>query len=212
MKIQPVVEGHGEVKAFPVLLRRLIKAAEAWDVGIGAPVRQPRSRLVGREGLRAAVRLARRQPDCCAILILLDGDDDCPAELGPRLRAWAADEAAGRPFEVVIAHREYEAWFLAGLETLCGMSGIPGTAARHPRPEEPRDAKRELERRMGPQGSYLETVHQAAFSARFSLASAWRRSRSFRKLSRSFGLLLRGMGKETPVWPPACWGAGARSA
>ena len=36
--IQPVVEGHGEVEALPVLLRRLRDEASAWKVGIGTPI------------------------------------------------------------------------------------------------------------------------------------------------------------------------------
>ncbi len=32
--------------------------------------------------MRQAVRLALAQPDCGAVLVLLDGDADCPAETG----------------------------------------------------------------------------------------------------------------------------------
>lgn len=42
MKIQPVVEGYGDVEAFPVLLRRFTAAAGSWDVEIGTPIRQTR--------------------------------------------------------------------------------------------------------------------------------------------------------------------------
>ena len=35
MIIQPIVEGYGEVAAFPVLLRRLVEEAQAWNVSIG---------------------------------------------------------------------------------------------------------------------------------------------------------------------------------
>ncbi len=49
--IQPIVEGHGDVAAFPVLLRRLIDEAQAWNVGIGRPIRSPlgaKEQLEGR--------------------------------------------------------------------------------------------------------------------------------------------------------------------
>ncbi|MCY3681537.1 MAG: hypothetical protein OXH16_09065 [Gemmatimonadetes bacterium] len=39
-KIQPIVEGHGEVVAAPVLLRRLIAEAKAWEIDIGRPIRR----------------------------------------------------------------------------------------------------------------------------------------------------------------------------
>ena len=43
MVIQPIVEGYGEVKAFPVLLRRLVEEAQAWTVNIGRSIRRSRS-------------------------------------------------------------------------------------------------------------------------------------------------------------------------
>lgn len=33
MTIQPIVEGHGEVNAVPVLLRRLVDEAQTWEIG-----------------------------------------------------------------------------------------------------------------------------------------------------------------------------------
>ncbi len=39
MIIQPIVEGYGEVEAFPVLLRRFVEEAQAWTVNIGRPIR-----------------------------------------------------------------------------------------------------------------------------------------------------------------------------
>ena len=39
--IQLVVEGHGEVEALPVLLRRLRDEASAWTVKIGSPFADP---------------------------------------------------------------------------------------------------------------------------------------------------------------------------
>lgn len=58
MIIQPIVEGHGDVAAFPVLLRRLVGEAQAWTVNIGRPIRRPRSQLVQKTGVEQAVRLA----------------------------------------------------------------------------------------------------------------------------------------------------------
>ena len=118
MVIRPIVEGYGEVKAFPVLLRRLVEEAQAWT--IGRPIRRTRSQFVQKAGVEEAVRLALKEQDCGAILFLFDGDDDCPAELGPTVQAWAAAVATHIPCSVVIAHREYEAWFLAAIESLRG--------------------------------------------------------------------------------------------
>ena len=205
MKIQPIVEGHGEVKALPVLLRRLVEKAEVWSVGIGRPIRKPRNQLVRESELKKAVRLALLQPGCTAVLILFDGNSDCPAELGPVVQKWAKAEAGEVPCEVVIAHREFEAWFLAAIESLQGYRRIRADAQPHPTPEHPRDAKGHLEARMEADAGYLETTDQPALSARFSLADAYKRSRSFRKLANAFGRLVRSMEQEAGEWPPHCW-------
>ena len=204
MVIQPIVEGHGEVEAFPVLLRRLRDEAQVWTVNIGRSIRRTRSQLMQKTGVEQAVRMALKEKDCGAILFLFDGDDDCPAELGPTVQAWAA-VATHIPCSVVIAHREYEAWFLAAIESLRGYRGVLDDAEPHLNPENPRDAKGQFEARMQANASYLERTDQPAFSERFSLSDAYRRSRSFQKLTSSFGHLVSSMGKDIGVWPPAAW-------
>ena len=205
MKIQPIVEGHGEVEALPVLLRRLIDEAQAWTVGVGRPIRRPRTKLVQKEGVTQAVRLALEQPECGAVLVLFDGNSDCPAKLGPSVEAWATAAAEDTPCRVVLAHREYEAWFLAAIESLRGSRGIRTDAQPHPAPERPRGVKAQLNTRMQEDASYLETADQAALSAMFSLSAAHRRCRSFRKLADSFASLVRATGHDIAVWPPAAW-------
>ena len=63
MIIQPIVEGHGDVAAFPVLLRRLVEKAQAWTVNIGRPIRRSRYQLVQKAGVEQAVRLALKEQD-----------------------------------------------------------------------------------------------------------------------------------------------------
>ena len=208
MVIQPIVEGHGDVAAFPVLLRRLRDEAQAWTINIGRSIRRSRYQLMQKTEVERAVRLALLQPNCGAVLILFDGDRDCPAELGPTVQTWGTAVAGDIPCSVVIAHREYEAWFLSAIESLRGYRGILKDAEPHPNPENPRGAKEQLEARMQAGTSYLERTDQPAFSERFSLSDAYRRSRSFRKLTRSFGHLVSSMGEDIGVWPPAAWTEG----
>jgi hypothetical protein len=106
---------------------------------------------------------------------------------------------------VVMANREYEAWFLASIEALRGKSGILSAAVSHPDPESPRDAKGELELRMLHGSSYSPSVDQAPLTAHLDLESAYRRCRSFRKLVRAFGILAAAAGVAPAVWPPAKW-------
>src|SRR5438105_351430 len=100
MKIYPMVEGHGEVEAVPVLLRRLLAEAQCHGVGIGRPIRRTQSQLRSKEGIQAGVRLALLQPGCAAVVILFDGEDDCPKELAVSVLAWAREAADARPCHV----------------------------------------------------------------------------------------------------------------
>lgn len=204
MNIQPVVEGHGEVPAVRVLLQRLIAEAQAWEVDVGPPIRRKRSDFATEQGVARAVNLAKRQVNCGGILLLFDSDDDCPKEFGPRVQAWATTASGAMPCAVCMAHREYEAWFLATADSLQGHKAMRADAAPHPNPESPRDAKGELERRMAV-NDYKETAHQAAFSAGMCLADAFKRCRSFRKLVTSFGRLMNHMVQQPPAWPPPHW-------
>ena len=123
--------------------------------------------------------------------MLFDGDSDCPAELGPAVQGWATEAAGEVPCAVVIAHREYQAWILAAIDSLRGHRNVRSDAEAHRRPENPRGAKEQFELRVRPGSSYIETTDQSAFSARLSLSAAYCRSRSFRKLASSFGNLAR---------------------
>ena len=204
MTIVPIVEGHGDAAAVPVLLRRLVNAAEAWnEVRIDQPIRCNRSQLVKEAELRRRVRLARLRKDCGAVLIIFDSDDDCPVELAERVRGWAVAEAGPLHCEVVLAKREYEAWFLATVESLRTHRSVRSDAQSHPDPETPRDAKGVLEAMM--HISYSERTHQPAFSAIFCMTATYARCRSFRKLVSSFGRLMDGLGVALPAWPPPAW-------
>lgn len=192
--IYPIVEGHGEVQAVPVLLRRV--ASEICDryVEILSPHRVSRGKMVAQDAraLQSAVALGvlkiAQTGTPGVILILLDADDDCPAELGPRLLRQISrpDVLAG----VVIAKREYEAWFLAGAQSLRGHRRVSDTAVPPVDPESIRGAKQHLERHvLAPGATYQETVDQPAFTAVLGLEEA-RAAPSFDKLCRDLCRLL----------------------
>jgi hypothetical protein len=205
MKIYPMVEGHGEVAAAPVLLRRLLAEAQCHGIDIGRPIRRTQSQLRSKEGIQAGVRLALLQPECAAVVILFDGEDDCPKELAATVRAWAREAAAGKPCDVVIAYREYETWFLAALESLRGQYGIPRNATAPADPESKRDAKGALEEFMPADRAYSETGDQPAMSAVFDMGLAHRRNRSFRKFVKAVGEVLVQLRQPLLAWPPGEW-------
>jgi hypothetical protein len=203
--IQPIVEGYGEVDAVPVLLGRLQAELGAYDFQIARPIRRKLSQLTTEEEVRKSVRLALGVPKCGGILILFDSDDACPKDFGPKVKAWAQPEAGNIRCEVVMAHREYEAWFIATIESIRGFRGIRQDATSHPTPEVIRDCKGALEERMEPGASYSPRVDQAAFSSQMDLRQAHLSCRSFRRLTNAFGQLADAAGAALPAWPPAAW-------
>jgi hypothetical protein len=192
MKIVPLVEGHGDVEAVPVLLRRVAQERGIFDLEVATPIRVPRSRLIKPGELEKGVELASRKggPDG-AILVVLDADDDCPAALGPSLLQRAQAARPDRTVSVVLAKREFESWFLAGAESLRGQRGLASDLATPPEPESIRGAKEWLRQRMPGTHGYRETVDQAPLAQALDLQSARRKSDSLDKFMREAALLLQ---------------------
>jgi hypothetical protein len=115
------------------------------------------------------------------VLILLDADDDCAAQLGANLLE-RARSATSLPVGAVFAVREYEAWLLAAIESLRGSRGIAVDASAPADPESPRDAKGRLTAVMNGSRRYVAVADQAALTAAVDLSLVADRSRSFRKL------------------------------
>src|SRR6266496_6057257 len=87
VRICCVVEGHGDYKATPILIRRVAsEIAPEFPIEIPQPVRVPRSKLTKTNELEKAVLLAvNKALPHGAVLILADSDDDPPRLLGPEL-------------------------------------------------------------------------------------------------------------------------------
>ena len=169
-----------------MLIRRIaaeVSASATADVR--RPVRVPRGRLLKAGELERQVEIAARRGGAGArILVLLDADIDCPAVLGPRILRRAREARSDRRIEVVLAKREYEAWFLAAIESLTDAMGPSAGAPADV--EELRGAKERLDRMR----RYRPTADQAALTARFDMAAARRRSPSFDKMWRAVSALL----------------------
>ena len=207
--IQTIVEGHGETSAVPELLRRLQAEGRASGLKINRPIRRKRHELVERDGLQKSIRLALLQAEVGAVLVLFDADNDCPKDLAKRLDLWAKEVCGSIPVAIVMATREYEAWFLAALESLRGRNGVLTAAEPPTDPEGIRGAKEALEERMNPSAGYSPSTDQVALTAQMDLGLAYRRSRSFQHLVSSFGRLAATLGAPISDWPPAAWRSGA---
>jgi hypothetical protein len=97
------------------------------------------------------------------------------------------------PSAVVLAHREYEAWFLAAAESLRGQRGLPADLAPPADPEAVRDAKGWLRSHMPRNRKYSETADQAALTELFDLDLAQSRSASFATCYQEIERLLRAL-------------------
>ncbi len=183
LNLSYIVEGHGEVSAIRILLQRI---QLAWNpalyLGSLPHIRRNKNKLVKSGELEGAVEfIARRIRPPRAILILIDADDDCPAKLGPELLARAQQARSDVSIGVVLANREYEAWFLASVQSLAGERGLPDNLSEVTDPEAKPDAKGRLTQRMQGSRTYSETADQPGMTAKFDMQMARRNSPSFDK-------------------------------
>ena len=191
VKIVCIVEGHGDVKAVPILIRRIATDLYPELTIRTYPTRIPRTKLVKVNSLERTIELmVRRIGRQGAIFIILDSDDDCPAKLGPELLQQAVNVRSDLPIAVVLAKREFEAWFLAAAESLRGQRGLKNDLQSPSNPEGIRDAKGWLSSQMEGNITYDERNDQPAFTARFDFKQA-RHADSFDKCYRDIVRLLR---------------------
>ncbi|GIH70075.1 DUF4276 family protein [Sphaerimonospora thailandensis] len=194
VRIATLVEGHGEVEALPVLLRRLALeiAPELW-VDVPEPRRVGRDSLLTARGIESAVdQVVSNIEGVTGVLVLLDADDDCPANLGPALQARTRAARPDVPSAVVLANREFEAWFLAAASSLGGRRGLARDLQVPPDPERPRGCKEWLTKRRVDGRPYDPTKHQAGLAAVFDLGLARANSPSFDKFWREVEYLITG--------------------
>jgi hypothetical protein len=90
---------------------------------------------------------------------------------------------------VVLAKKEYEAWFIAAAESVRGQCGLPQDLIGVPNPEDIRGAKEWLSRHMLRNRRYAETTDQAALTSVFDMQAACRAD-SFDKCYREIVRLL----------------------
>jgi hypothetical protein len=194
LRIAVIVEGDGEVQAIRPLLTRI------WTELLGGdyleipspPGRVSRSKLIpynkpiNKSELQRAVALAAAklrggQPsDPVMILILLDSDLMPPCELAPQLLAAAREKLSNIDIACVLAHKEYETWFVAAADSLRDYLDFDVAPSE---PEKAKSGKKWIEDRFHG-AKYSETVDQPSMSVRMDLSLCRKHSPSFDKLCR----------------------------
>ncbi len=179
-KIVPIVEGPGEVKAVPKLLMKILAQMNRYDVQVATPRNAlGRGNLTAQGRLEAFIADCWTEQDCSAILILMDADKNCAVELAQDFSRRAQAMGPRHSVVSVIAKCEYEAWFLASLET---MPGLPD-GLTYPGDVESRIGVKGWLTRNLPEGRiYKETLDQKPMTEKLDTALARERSRSFRRL------------------------------
>lgn len=169
----PIVEGHGEVEAVPILIRRIFAEFATVIPRINPPIRVKAGSFLhdasafNRYVAMAAAKAAQGNG---AVLILLDCEDECPGKLGPELLLRAQAVRSDVRCHVVLAKREYETWFLAAASSLAGCAGLPTNLSSPHSPEAIRGAKEWLGLHMD--CAYDPIRHQVQFTSSFDLRQA----------------------------------------
>lgn len=175
-----------------VLMRRVLHGTGVFELEVARPFRVKRQRVV-REGEleRSIVQAERSRAGASSVFIVVDADDDCPADLGSLLleRASAQTDLAVR---VVFPKVEIEAWILAGVDSLRGIRGIRNDAEPPPDPEAIRDAKGTLTRLMEDGRGYVATDDLPALVDKIDISLTRARSPSFAKFCRDVTSLAPG--------------------
>jgi len=187
-KIVPIVEGEGEVEAVPKLIHKLLKNTQRWDIGVARPKNSNGcGNLIAPGGLERFLDLAFREPDCGAVLVLIDADKRSYCDMAADFAARAVDRGIRFPVVIVVANREYEAWFLASLDSISGRSidgrsGLPAGLSYRGDVEAIVGVKGWLSRQMPEGRVYKETLDQAPLTGMIDIDLAKAGSRSFRRM------------------------------
>jgi hypothetical protein len=197
LKLMPIVEGDGEVPAVRILLNRICTELLTDVVPhVLTPIRQKRDRLLTNKDscLDKAVNLAvskLSQLDVLdahsLIVLLMDADDGCAAQLGPEILRMAHTARSDADIAVVLAVSDFETWFVAAAASLLSFLQIDDENAIPADPEALKRGKGWIKRHFnGPK--YSETVDQPKLTASMNLALCRERSPSFDKLCREIEL------------------------
>lgn len=198
VKVAAIVEGHGECEAVPILIRRIARDIDpGFELNVLSPLRVPVSKLLKQGEIERSITLAAKKlqgKGCIIVIVDCDWDNGCPAQDGPALLRRAMAARNDIPISVILAKKEFEAWFLAAAESIRGKRGLPDDLKPPNNPESIRGAKEWLSDKMPLGRSYTETTDQPALTAEFDMNSA-RTADSFDKCYRDIRRMLENLHK-----------------
>ncbi|MER5831491.1 hypothetical protein ABT116_11775 [Streptomyces sp. NPDC002130] len=169
-----VVEGPGDAKSLPILLRNWLLLKEDYRDFLGKPIPcNGRENATVQGGIEGYVATAASRPGCQAVLVVLDGEGDLVCELGPSM-VQRARSVTHIPVELCLADRNWEDWLYASAETLQmdGFSYEPGR-------------RRSIAAALKPV-KYVKPTWQPRLTARMDISLAAERSPSLGRMLRKF--------------------------
>lgn len=204
-RIVPIVEGDGEVEAVPLLLRRLFhdtKSRYEFEI-LRAKNANGRGNLTKDGGIEKFLKYAQLETNVAGIMVFLDADEDCAKDIALNIAGRAKELHMGVPVTVICPAHEYEAWFLASLDTISGVrikgrEGINSGTSYAGEVEEVRSVKGWLSRNMPEGRAYRETEDQVALTQLLDFALVHERSRSFRRLEHAIDEILNAIDNNYP--------------
>lgn len=202
--VAPIVEGQTEQSCVEQLLHRvwgkLLHRPERLQVL--EPFRGHRDSLVHVNGvaladsvqkafLKLQAKLRKDDQALALLLILLDAEGDCPAELAPRLLETARQARRDALISCVLAKRMLENWIVAGATSLAGVNGLPDPLEPPKNPEDRSGSfwLNEQLRSLGQARKYTKTADATVFVREMNLAECRAKSPSFDKLCRDLEAL-----------------------
>ncbi|OWV78026.1 hypothetical protein ATY77_29610 [Rhizobium sp. R634] len=178
--VYPIVEGHGDERALPVLIRKLLNERFGiYEVDVAKAYRLPKGKMKRAEEWPGILALARERlqasrqnhDDKALILVVCDADEECPVELKELIEKHMGAEDAFVKHAFVAPQPEYETWFLAAADSFANHADCVQPIPPIGNLLQIRDAKGYFERNILKQGRfYSETVDQPKFSALVSFA------------------------------------------
>jgi hypothetical protein len=172
-----VVEGQGDARALPLLLRNwLILESEFRDI-LGKPIPvNGRENAIATGGIEKFVATASGRPGCVGVLVVLDAESDAACDLGPAILARVSP--GKRPVYVCLAVPKFEAWIVASAESM-NLEDLVFDSAHDPVG---------LIKGALP-GKYVKPTYQPRLTARIDISVAKERDSSLRRTLERFDQL-----------------------
>lgn len=183
-----IVEGDGDVRAAPVLTRRILQERFGrYDIAIKSPQRRGDIHAVKRGFSKfAQVAMLEQVP----VLWLLDCDDDDWQVCLSALSDLANNEHLPYPLSFAFIVKEYESLFLAEQNCLKQAFRLKESPIFDRSAESVRGAKEWISKHLPIGTSYKETVHQEKLSAQLSLDKLALNSPSYQRLEQTLSDLI----------------------